>query len=69
MKQNVGSTDRVIRLVLAVALVAGAWFAGLASVGGIVSLVLAVVLAATATISFCPLYLPFGLSTRRRSNP
>lgn len=31
---------------------------------GIVSLVLGVVFALTAAVSICPLYLPFGLSTR-----
>lgn len=68
MKQNVGNTDRLIRVLIAVALVVGAWFAGMGSIGGIVLLVLAVVLVLTASISFCPLYLPFGLSTRHTKN-
>jgi len=68
MKKNVGNPDRLIRILLALALVVWAWFAGMGSVGGIVLLVLAVVLVLTASISFCPLYLPFGLSTRRTKN-
>lgn len=68
MKQNVGNTDRLIRIVIAVALVVGSWFAGMSSIGGIVLLVLAVVLVLTASIGFCPLYLPFGLSTRHTKN-
>jgi len=68
MKQNVGNTDRLIRVLIAVALVVGSWFAGMGSIGGIVLLVLAVVLVLTASISFCPLYLPFGLSTRHTKN-
>jgi hypothetical protein len=65
MKQNVGGTDRIVRIVIAAVLLVGAWMAGFASVAGIVMLVLAVVLAATSAMSFCPLYLPFGLSTRK----
>lgn len=68
MKKNVGNPDRVIRVLLALALIVWAWFAGIGSVLGVVLLVLAVVLVATASISFCPLYLPFGLSTRRTKN-
>lgn len=68
MKQNVGNTDRLIRILIAVALVVASWFAGMGSIGGIVLLVLAVVLVLTASISFCPLYLPFGLSTRHTKN-
>lgn len=64
MKKNVGNPDRLIRILLALALVVWAWFAGMGSILGVVLLVLAVVLGVTASISFCPLYLPFGLSTR-----
>lgn len=67
MKQNVGGTDRIVRIVIAAVLLAVAWMAGFGSVAGIVMLVLAIVLAATSAMSFCPLYLPFGLSTRKRA--
>jgi hypothetical protein len=64
IEKNVGSTDRIVRLVLAVIL-AALYFTGTVSgTLGIVFLVLAVVLALTAAVSICPLYLPFGLSTR-----
>ncbi len=68
MKKNVGNPDRLIRILLALALVVWAWFAGMGSVLGVVLLIVAVVLVVTASISFCPLYLPFGLSTRRTKN-
>lgn len=68
MKKNVGNPDRLIRILLALALVVWAWFAGMGSVLGMVLLIVAVVLVVTASISFCPLYLPFGLSTRRTKN-
>jgi hypothetical protein len=65
MKQNIGGTDRILRIVLAVLLTVGAWMAGFGSIGGIILLVLAVVMLVTSAISICPLYLPFGFSTKR----
>jgi uncharacterized membrane protein YkgB len=66
MKQNIGNTDRIVRIVIAALLIVGAWMAGFGTIGGIILLVLAVVLLATSAIGFCPLYLPFGFSTRSR---
>jgi hypothetical protein len=64
IEKNVGTIDRIVRLVLAFAL-AALYFTGTVSgTLGIVFLVLAVVFALTAAVSICPLYLPFGLSTR-----
>ena len=65
MKSNMGTTDRIIRLIVA-AVFAYLYFAGV--VGGtlgIVLLVLAVVFVATSAISFCPLYLPFKFNTKK----
>ena len=66
LPKNVGQTDRIIRIGLSV-LLAGAGIylrnqsvvlaAGLGSA--------ALVLLVTALIGSCPLYLPFGISTRR----
>ena len=67
MKKNMGIADRVIRIVLA-AVVAGLFFAHLLSpVAAIVLGILAVVFLATGIVGFCPLYLPFHLSSRRKS--
>ena len=64
IQKNVGTTDRVVRFVIA-AIFAALYFTGMVSgTFGIVLMVLAVVFALTATVTFCPLYLPFGLSTR-----
>lgn len=64
MTKNVGTIDRGLRVV--VALVVGIlYFTGLIS--GTVAIVLgilAVVFLLTSLMSFCPLYAPFGLSTR-----
>ena len=64
IEKNVGTTDRIIRFVVA-AIFAVLYLTGMVSgTFGIVLMVLAVVFALTATITICPLYLPFGLSTR-----
>jgi Protein of unknown function (DUF2892) len=63
MTANVGSTDKVIRLVLAIAAVIGAYLAGMSSLLGIVLLVVGAVLGVTAFTGFCPLYRVFGMST------
>jgi uncharacterized membrane protein len=64
IKKNVGNTDRIVRLVLAVVL-AALYFTGTVSgTLGIVFLVLAVVFVLTAAFSICPIYLLVGLSTR-----
>ena len=58
-----GSDDRVIRVMLA-ALVAVLYFMNVISgTTAIILAVLAIVFVATSLTSFCPLYLPFGLST------
>jgi hypothetical protein len=63
MKKNMGSADRVIRLILAAGMV-GLYFGGIVSgTIGIVLLVLAGVFVLTSFVSFCPLYTIFGLST------
>jgi len=60
MKLNVGSSDRVIRIVVGVAICAAGWYYH--SWWGLVGLVPL----ATAAIGWCPAYLPFGLSTKKQ---
>ncbi len=64
MSRNMGTTDRVFRaFVVAPALVAGGFVtSGAVSVA---LFVLAAVMLATAAVGYCPLYAPFGVSTRR----
>jgi len=59
MKMNIGITDRWIRVVIGLAIVAaGVYFKSWWGLVGLAPL-------ATALIRTCPLYLPFGISTRR----
>lgn len=63
MKRNMSNIDRILRVVAA-AVFAGLYFGGVVSGAlGIVLLVLAVVFLLTAIIAFCPLYVPFKIST------
>jgi len=65
MKQNMGSTDRIIRVVLAVA-VAVLYFTNLISgTAAIILGILAIVFLFTSAVGFCPLYAPFKLSTKK----
>ncbi len=63
MKKNMGTTDRIFRVVVA-AIMATLYFTGmLTGTLGLVLLVLAGVFVATSLVSFCPLYSLVGLST------
>lgn len=65
MKQNMGSADRIIRVVLAVA-VAILYFTNLISgTAAIILGILAIIFLLTSVVGFCPLYAPFKLSTKR----
>lgn len=67
MKPNMGTVDRAIRILAAIG-IAGLYFANLISgTTAIILLVLAGVFILTSFMSFCPLYLPFGISTRPKA--
>jgi hypothetical protein len=63
MKANMGSTDRIIRVILAVVM-AALYFTGTVSgTLGIVLMVAAAIFALTSLVSFCPLYPILGINT------
>lgn len=63
MKKNMGTADRVIRIIIA-AIVGVLYFKEIISgTLGIVLLVVAGIFVLTSFISFCPLYAPFGIRT------
>lgn len=66
MKKNMGSVDRVVRILVAI-IIAGLYYANqVTGVAAIILLILAGIFILTSFMSFCPLYLPFGLSTRKK---
>ena len=63
MKLNVGSTDRMIRIVIAIvaailAVVVGGTF-------GVVLWIVAAIMLVTGIVRVCPLYMPFKFSTNK----
>lgn len=66
LNKNMGTLDRIIRLVIA-AVIAVLYFTGnLSGLAAIILGILAIIFVVTSFISFCPLYLPFGISTRKK---
>lgn len=66
LKKNMGTLDRIIRLVIAAA-VAVLYFTGnLSGLAAIILGILAIIFVVTSFVGFCPLYLLFGLTTRKQ---
>jgi hypothetical protein len=66
MKKNMGAIDKAFRLFL-VALIAVLYFTHIISgLAAIILGIFAVVFLLTSLVSFCPLYLPFGISTAKK---
>jgi hypothetical protein len=69
MTKNMGSFDRILRTLAAIAV--GILYAT-GTIGGVTALILGVIAAVFLLTSFvgtCPLYLPIGLSTRKDTGP
>ncbi len=60
-----GITDRAIRFLIAALIVILYMTGQITGTAGTVALILAAVLLLTSYIQFCPLYLPFGISTKK----
>lgn len=66
MKKNLGSADKIIRLVAAIALAALFFTGTISGVLGIIALVVAAIFLITPLINFCPLYAALGISTKKK---
>lgn len=66
MKKNMGNTDKAIRILVAVAIIILYFTHQINGTIAIVGLILSGIFIVTSFISFCPLYLPFGISTRKK---
>lgn len=66
MKKNMGMADKTIRFVLAI-IIGVLYYTNV--INGTLAIILGVlagVFILTSFISFCPLYLPFGINTTRK---
>lgn len=66
MKKNIGSVDKIIRVIIALIVFALYLTGTLTGILGIVLMIFAVIFVLTSLIGTCPLYLPLGLSTLRK---
>ena len=65
MKTNMGTADRIVRILVAI-LILGLYFAQIISgTTAIVLLIFAGIFILTSFMRFCPLYYPFGISTKK----
>ncbi len=69
MKANMGSADRIIRILIA-AVIAVLYFATDYITGtlGIILLIVAGIFLFTSFVSFCPLYFPLGINTKKKNS-
>ena len=66
MKANMGNADRLIRAIIAGVIAILFFTKVISGTFGIVLLALGAVFLLTSFIRFCPLYLPFGISTCKK---
>lgn len=67
MKANMGTIDKAIRILAALAIITLYFMGQISGTAAIILLAFAAVFILTSFISFCPLYLPFGISTKKKN--
>ena len=67
MKKNMGSTDEIIRILIALVIGVLYYTETISGTTAIVLGAFAIIFLITSFISFCPLYLPFGINTSKKS--
>ncbi|MEO8147811.1 MAG: DUF2892 domain-containing protein [Bacteroidia bacterium] len=67
MKKNIGSIDRILRILIAVVIAALYFTNQVSGTAAIILMILAGILILTSFISLCPLYLLFGISTAKKT--
>jgi hypothetical protein len=65
MKQNMGSLDRVLRIIIALGIIVLYFTDQMSGTAAIVLGLLAVIFVVTSFIGVCPLYIPLKLSTKK----
>jgi hypothetical protein len=66
MKKNIGSIDKIIRIILAITVVILFYMNVISGTLALILGAFAIILLITSFINFCPLYFPFGISTRKK---
>lgn len=68
MKKNMGTADRIIRILAAVAIAILYFTHQISGTLAIILLIIAGIFILTSFISFCPLYLLFRIRTNKKSS-
>lgn len=63
MKKNMGNTDKIVRVIIALVIATLFFTDVITGTLGIILMVLAGIFVLTSLINFCPLYSIFGVST------
>jgi len=63
MKTNMGTVDRLLRVLVAIAIIILYYFGIISGTLAVILLVVAGIFILTSFISFCPLYALFGIKT------
>jgi len=66
MKKNMGTTDKTLRIILAIVFAVLIYFNVITGAAAWVLGILAVVFLLTSMMGFCPLYLPIKLNTAKK---
>jgi len=66
MKANLGMADKVVRILMAVAIGILYFTNVITGTTAIVLLIVAIILVLTSLISFCPIYYLLGIKTRKK---
>ena len=66
MKQNMGVADKIVRLIVAIVIATMYFLNIISGISAIVLLIIAGIFIITSFMGFCPLYFPFGISTRKK---
>lgn len=66
MKKNMGNIDKVVRILIAVAILVLYFTNVISGLTATIALILSAVFMLTSLVGFCPLYLPFGISTLKK---
>jgi K+-transporting ATPase A subunit len=66
MKKNMGTIDKTIRILVAIAVVALYFTGVIKGTLAVILLIIAAVFVLTSLVSFCPLYLPLKINTGKK---
>jgi hypothetical protein len=68
MPRNMGAADRIIRTLLAIVVIVLFFTKQITGLAAIILGIFAVIFLLTSAVGFCPLYVPFKISTRKKTS-